>query len=98
MAPEAVADQGQAGLGLGGVVGVVEGAVKGVDRPSQGGPRDIGAVDGETGQLFGEHVGGQVQDALAEPAGGAGATVVDDVGGQEEDRPPPAPRWRVSRS
>jgi hypothetical protein len=84
--PEAVAHQGQAGLGLEGVVEVAQGAVEGVDGLSEGGSGDAGPVDGGTGQAFVEHVGGQVQDALAEPAVRAGAAVVDDVGGQDEDR------------
>jgi hypothetical protein len=82
---EAVADEGQAGLGLQGVVGVVEGAVGGVHGLAQGGFGDVGVVDGVAGQAFVEDVGGQVQDPLAEAAEGGGAAVVDDVGGQDGD-------------
>ena len=60
MGAKAVADQGQAGLGLEGVVRVAKGAVEGVDGPSQGGSGDVGSVDGGTGQAFVEHIGGEV--------------------------------------
>jgi hypothetical protein len=63
---EAVADQGQAGLGLQGVVGVVKGPVQGVDGLAQVGVGDVGPVDGGAGQPLVEDVGRQVQDALAE--------------------------------
>src|SRR4029453_14733386 len=59
--------------------------VEGVDGPEQGRVVDVGAVHGRADQALGEHVGGQVQDAFAEPAAGGGAAVVDEVGRQDDD-------------
>lgn len=69
---EALPDGRQPGLGLEGVVGLAERPVEGVDGAAQGGIVDVRTVNGAAGQALVEHVGGEVEDALAEPVDAGG--------------------------
>ncbi|GIH25029.1 hypothetical protein Aph01nite_33390 [Acrocarpospora phusangensis] len=76
---EAVADEGQGGLGFEFVAGGGQGVVQVVDAAAQGGVDDGGVVDGGADQVVGQLGSVQVEDAFAEAVAVGGAAVVRDV-------------------